>query len=156
MRPCHALSKICGRPSAYRWRKIVPLGHAHWHRVCSKLGAYTNFGGSSTSMITRIASWLPSHVAIVVLALTLGCGSAFAGTDDLGNFEAALKENFPGSYTLYTTLSGDSQQRVYKEYKRNSADPGLGRFSKVIAKILELVIEEGAASPAKTEAHKHS
>jgi hypothetical protein len=107
-------------------------------------------------MITRIANCLPSYVAVVVLVLTLGCGPAFAGTDDQGNFEATLKENFPGSYTLYATLSGDSQQRVYKEYKRNAADPGLGRFSKVIAKILELVIEEGAAGPAKTEGHKHS
>ncbi len=107
-------------------------------------------------MITRIANSLLPYLAIAYLAVTLGCAPAFAGTDELSDFEAALKENFPGSYMLYTSLSGDSQQRVYKEYKRNSVDPGIGRFSKVIAKILELVIEQGAASPVKTEAPKHS
>lgn len=107
-------------------------------------------------MITRIANSLLPHVTAALLAIILGCGPAFAGTDELRDFEAALKENFPGSYMLYTSLNGDSRQRVYKEYKKNSADPGIGRFSKVIAKILELVIEGGAATPMKTEAAKHS
>lgn len=107
-------------------------------------------------MITRIANWLLPYLAVAAFAFTLSAGPALAGTDELSDFEAALKENFPGSYMLYTSLSGDSQQRVYKEYKRNSADPGIGRFSKVIAKILELVIEEGAVNPVKTEAPKHS
>jgi hypothetical protein len=107
-------------------------------------------------MITRIANSLLPYLAVALLAVTTLGGPAFAGTDEKGDFEAALKENFPGSYLLYTSLSGDSQQRVYKEYKRNAADPGIGRFSKAIAKILELVIEEGAASPMKMEAAKHS
>jgi hypothetical protein len=107
-------------------------------------------------MITRIANSLLPYVAVVLLAAIVGCGPAFAGADKIGDFEAALKENFPGSYLLYTSLSGDSQQLVYKEYKRNSADPGIGRFSKAIAKILQLVIEEGAVTPVKTEAAEHS
>lgn len=106
-------------------------------------------------MITRIAKSLLPYLTVAFLAISLGCGPAFAGTDELRDFEAALKENFPGSYMLYASLSGDSQQRVYKEYKKNS-DAGIGRFSKVIAKILELVIEEDAASPMPTEAAKHS
>ena len=81
---------------------------------------------------------------------------ALAGTDGIGAFEAALKENFPGSYSLYTSLSGDSQQRVYKEYQRNAGDRGIERFSKALAKILELVIEEGAVNPMRTEAAKRS
>ncbi len=107
-------------------------------------------------MIKRIAKSLLPYLTVAFLTISLGCGPAFAGTDELRDFEAALKENFPGSYMLYASLSGDSQQRVYKEYKKNSADLGIGRFSKVIAKILELVIEEGAASPMHTEAAKHS
>lgn len=107
-------------------------------------------------MIKRIAKSLLPYLTVAFLTISLGCGPAFAGTDELRDFEAALKENFPGSYMLYASLSGDSQQRVYKEYKKNSANLGIGRFSKVIAKILELVIEEGAASPMHTEAAKHS
>lgn len=107
-------------------------------------------------MITRIAKSLLPYLTVVFLAISLGCGPAFAGTDELSDFETALKDNFPGSYMLYAGLSSESQQRVYKEYKKNSADPGIGRFSKVIAKILELVIEEGAASPVDPEAAKHS
>ena len=112
--------------------------------------------GASTAMIARIVNSLLPRLTAALIAITLSCGPAFAGTDEMGDFEAALKENFPGSYTLYASLSGDSQQRVYKEYKKNSADLGIGRFSKVIAKILELVIEEGGASPLKTVAPRHS
>jgi hypothetical protein len=107
-------------------------------------------------MITRIANSLLPYLLVALLAVTLGCEPAFAGTDEIKDFEAALKENFPGSYVLYTSLSGDSQQRVYKEYRRSSTEPGIGRFSKVIAKILELVIEGGASRPMKIEAAKPS
>jgi hypothetical protein len=127
-----------------------------WHRVCFKADAYTNLRGPPINMITRIAHSLFPYAGVALLAVTLGCGLAFAGTDEIKDFEADLKEYFPGSYVLYTSLSGDSQQRVYKEYRRSSTEPGIGRFSKVIAKILELVIEEGASSPMKMEAAKHS
>ena len=67
-------------------------------------------------MIKRIAKSLLPYLTVAFLTISLGCGPAFAGTDELRDFEAALKENFPGSYMLYASLSGDSQQRVITSY----------------------------------------
>lgn len=96
------------------------------------------------------------YSSVVVLVLAFGSGLALAASNGQGEFEQALKENFPGSYMLYTSLSGDSQSQVFKEYKRNAKDPGIARFSKVIAKILELTLEEDQGSRSKPHQKKHS
>jgi hypothetical protein len=57
------------------------------------------------------------YSSVVVLVLAFGSGLALAASNGQGEFEQALKENFPGSYMLYTSLSGDSQSQVFKEYK---------------------------------------
>ena len=107
-------------------------------------------------LLAAIHGRLLSCLSLVMLVLAIGTGSALAAADGQGEFEQALKENFPGSYMLYTSLSGEARSRVFKEYKRNATDPGLGRFAKVIAKILELTIEEDKASRSKPPQKKHS
>lgn len=82
-----------------------------WHRVCFKADAYTNLRGPPINLITRIANPLLPYLLVALLAVTLGCGPTFAGNDEIKDFEVALKENFPGSYVLYTSLSGNSQRQ---------------------------------------------
>lgn len=107
-------------------------------------------------LLAAIRGHLLRYISVVVLVFAFGSGSALGAADGQGEFEQVLKESFPGSYMLYTSLSGDSQSQVFKEYKRNAKDPGIARFSKVIAKILELTIEEDRSSRSKSPQKKHS
>lgn len=96
------------------------------------------------------------YVSVAALVLAVGSGMALAAAHSQDEFEQVLKDNFPGSYMLYTSLSGDARTRVFKEYKRNANEPGIGRFSKVISKILELTIEEEQSPRSKPQQKKHS
>lgn len=112
-----------------------------------------------SSPVSSACRYSPASAAVglgggVGVCLRLRVSPAAADSQD--EFEQVLKENFPGSYMLYTSLSGDARSRVFKEYKRNANDPGIGRFSKVIAKILELTIEEEQGSRSKPQQKKHS
>ena len=107
-------------------------------------------------LLAGIRRCLLRHVSVVVLVFAFASGSAFAATGDQSEFERALEKAFPGSYMLYASLSSDAQDQVFKEYKRNARDPGIARFSKVISKILELVIKEEQGSPAHTDHQGHS
>lgn len=107
-------------------------------------------------LLAAIRGHLLRYVSVVVLVFAFGSGSALGAADGQGEFEQVLKESFPGSYMLYTSLSGDARSRVFKEYKRSVNEPGIARFSKVIAKILELTIEEDQGSRSKPHQKKHS
>ncbi|MFQ5936688.1 MAG: hypothetical protein ACE5LB_09785 [Acidiferrobacterales bacterium] len=97
--------------------------------------------------LTVLRKHLISYLSVSILAFMLGAGAAFASAEDRGEFEQILQENFPGSYMLYTNLSSDAQKQVFKEYKRADQNAGIKRFSKVIAKILELAMEEDTTRP---------
>ena len=109
-----------------------------------------------SDLLAAIHGRLLSCVAVVMLMLAIGTGSALAAADGQGELEQALNDNVFGSYILYASLSGETRSRVFKECKRNATDPGLRHSAKVIAKILELAIEEDQASRSQAPQQKHS
>ncbi len=78
---------------------------------------------------------------------------------DMGKFERALQDNFPGSYKLYMDLNGEDKTEVFREFKKTNPQEGVARFATVIAKILKLSIDQAShsqhqsAAPAAADMH---
>jgi hypothetical protein len=94
------------------------------------------------SCLARLRKYCRGFLAAAVMVSVLGLPMVALAVEEQAKFEQDLKESFPGSYSLYEHLDVDGKSKVFKEYKKTDGDAGIGRFSTVIAKILELSIQQ--------------
>lgn len=60
-----------------------------------------------------------------------------APATNIQSFEGALRQNFPGSYALYSLMEQHEKDQVYAEYQKKTGE-GNARFIPVVVKIIAI------------------
>lgn len=90
---------------------------------------------------------------LCLLTSPTGTSAAEDAGKDIGKFERALQDNFPGSYRLYMDLSVQGKTEVFREFRKTNPQEGAARFTTVIAKILKLSIDRNSRSSQSAAPH---
>lgn len=81
-------------------------------------------------------------------AVTAPATNATATPTTIQGFEAALRDNFPGNFALYSLMDSAEKGQVYAEYQKKKSD-GLARFTPVVVKIIAITNSKRAALSLK-------
>jgi len=74
--------------------------------------------------------------------------NATATSTNIQGFETALRDNFPGSFALYSLMTSAEKGQVYSEYQKKKSD-GIARFIPVVMKIIAITNTNRALVNAK-------
>lgn len=74
--------------------------------------------------------------------------NATATPTNIQGFETALRNNFPGSFALYSLMNTTEKGQVYAEYQKKKSD-GIARFIPVVMKIITITNTNRALVNAK-------
>lgn len=74
--------------------------------------------------------------------------NATATPTNIQGFETALRNNFPGSFALYSLMNTTEKGQVYDEYQKKKSD-GIARFIPVVMKIISITNTNRALANAK-------